>query len=103
MSSRLPRAGISLAAVMFCAFACGSRTPIAAVEIVANPAVTRCHTCPSLQIECGTADDGCGGKLVCGSCAFPKSCAGDGVAGHCGCQATTCDALGAECGDALDG
>jgi hypothetical protein len=35
-------------------------------------------------MECGTASDGCNGKLVCGTCALPLVCGGDGVPNTCG-------------------
>jgi hypothetical protein len=42
------------------------------------------NTCQSLGLNCGPAGDGCGGLLQCGTCVFPDTCGGGGVAGVCG-------------------
>ena len=42
-------------------------------------------TCNSLGFNCGSGiNNGCGGTLNCGSCTFPESCGGGGVANVCG-------------------
>ena len=59
-------------------------------------------TCPSGQ-NCGSAPNGCGGTVACGTCAAPLTCGGGGVPNQCGCTpATTCPA-GQNCGTAPDG
>ena len=65
-------------------------------------------TCAAEAKNCGTIDDGCGGRLVCGSCAAPLSCGGGGVDNVCGrmgadCVPTTCAAEGRTCGTIDDG
>ena len=64
-------------------------------------------TCVELGTNCGPVADGCGGLLMCGTCASPTSCGGGGTASVCGgsalCIPRTCAALGANCGPAADG
>ncbi len=63
-------------------------------------------TCAKQGIECGSAGDGCGGTIQCGTCTAPDICGGGGVAGKCGkatCVPKTCADLGANCGSAGDG
>ncbi len=58
--------------------------------------------CPAGQ-NCGTASNGCGGTIVCGTCMAPQTCGGSGTANQCGCTpATTCTG-GQNCGTAGDG
>jgi hypothetical protein len=71
-------------------------------------------TCAALGYTCGTAADGCGGALNCGTCINPQYCGGGGF-DKCGgnngltpdggnqCTPTTCAALGYTCGTAADG
>jgi hypothetical protein len=40
-------------------------------------------TCAQQGIQCGSAPDGCGGTLQCGSCTAPEICGGGGVPGVC--------------------
>jgi hypothetical protein len=42
-------------------------------------------TCADLGATCGEPDDGCGGKLSCGTCIAPETCGGGGVPLKCGC------------------
>ncbi len=59
-------------------------------------------TCEALGFVCGSADDGCGGSLNCGSCSGNQDCRN----GQCvdpGCTPATCEALGFVCGSADDG
>jgi hypothetical protein len=59
-------------------------------------------SCPEGQ-NCGTASDGCGDLMSCGTCESPETCGGGGEAGHCGaCVPTDCGALGAVCGSHPD-
>src|SRR6185369_13265278 len=60
-------------------------------------------TCASIGAECGVANDGCGGKLDCGTCAAPSTCAANGTPNKCECKPTTCAAEGAQCGSLSDG
>lgn len=62
----------------------------------------KAKTCAMLAAQCGTPDDGCGGKLDCGVCPEGQTC----VSGKCqaaGCNPKTCAQLGASCGQADDG
>ena len=68
------------------------------------PSCKPATTCPTGQ-NCGTASDGCGGMIACGTCTTPETCGGGGVANQCGSScvpATTCPA-GQNCGTASDG
>ena len=71
-------------------------------------------TCAVLGFNCGTAADGCGGLLTCGTCTDPEFCGGGGYdvcGGNNGigkdggvlCTPTTCAKLGYNCGPASDG
>jgi hypothetical protein len=69
-------------------------------------------TCASLGFACGTAGDGCGSVLDCGSCGAPAFCGGGGFSvcgGHGGsgspsaCVPATCQKLGYDCGPTGDG
>ena len=69
---------------------------------------TGCHptSCLTLAFDCGTADDGCGGTLDCGTCMPPQWCGGSGSPNVCGwhlCTPKTCQQLGLDCGAAPDG
>ncbi len=70
-----------------------------------TPNVCGCspRSCKEADADCGTISDGCGGKLVCGSCHEPKTCGGGGVANACGCKPTTCAEAGVNCGSVPDG
>ncbi len=58
------------------------------------------NTCSGLGFTCGSASDGCGGTLNCGSCPSGQTCAG----GAClSCTPSTCAGLGLSCGSASDG
>jgi hypothetical protein len=41
-------------------------------------------TCASLGYNCGSATDGCGGSLSCGTCTAPETCGGGGQTSVCG-------------------
>jgi hypothetical protein len=64
-------------------------------------------TCKDLQINCGPAGDGCGGKIDCGTCTAPETCGGGGKPSICGgtagCVKKTCGDLKIDCGPAGDG
>jgi hypothetical protein len=66
-------------------------------------------TCAQQNITCGSAGDGCGNELSCGTCVAPQTCGGGGVAGQCGypdggsCKPQTCASQNIACGPAGDG
>jgi hypothetical protein len=63
-------------------------------------------TCSSEHAQCGSASDGCGGLLTCGTCSGGTTCGAGGTPNVCGagsCTPTTCLALGVSCGMASDG
>jgi formylglycine-generating enzyme required for sulfatase activity len=54
---------------------------------------------------CGTAANGCGGMISCGSCTAPQTCGGGGTTDVCGCTptATTTLCAGKDCGSVDNG
>jgi hypothetical protein len=68
-------------------------------------------SCAAQNIACGSAGDGCGNLLDCGSCPNGQTCGGGGVAGQCGapnadagsCVPTTCTQQNIACGPTGDG
>ncbi len=42
------------------------------------------RTCANLGFDCGETDDGCGGRLTCGTCKAPQTCGGGGQPNRCG-------------------
>jgi hypothetical protein len=59
-------------------------------------------TCSASGLSCGSAPDGCGGALSCGTCPTGSFCSG-GVCKTSMCTPTTCAALGYNCGTWSDG
>lgn len=59
----------------------------------------RPKSCAELGLSCGSADDGCGNSLGCGSCPGGLTC----DAGTCGCRPKTCGELNLNCGTSNDG
>lgn len=62
-------------------------------------------TCAQLGATCGSAPNGCGGKVTCGSCPAGQACGGGGL-NKCGtgsCAPKGCAQLGASCGWVSDG
>lgn len=60
-------------------------------------------TCSSLGFDCGEVADGCGGSMICGTCAAPTICGGSGTANVCGCTPTvSCATVQASCGQVTD-
>jgi hypothetical protein len=53
-----------------------------------SPALCKPVTCGFLGLNCGTAGDGCGGTLNCGTCTAPATCGGGGTPGVCGAPPT---------------
>ncbi len=95
----------------FCGGAGFSRCGATSVDGGPAPACVP-TTCPALGAGCGTAGDGCGGALDCGSCGAPAFCGGGGFSvcgGHgpsgspSACPPATCQTLGFDCGPAGDG
>lgn len=64
-----------------------------------GPPVCVPRSCSQLDVHCGTADDGCGGTLTCGTCSGTEQC----VSGLCLCSPRTCGDLARSCGAANDG
>jgi hypothetical protein len=64
-------------------------------------------TCLSQGFTCGSAGDGCGNTIQCGTCISPQTCGGGGSPSVCGdstpCVPKTCANLGATCGQQGDG
>jgi hypothetical protein len=61
-------------------------------------------SCTQLGYECGTAPDGCGGVVICGTCKGGLHCGGGGQ-NRCGtdpCTPKTCAQVSASCGYASD-
>ncbi len=83
---------------------CGGGDIVVPVTPPSPPICTPATTCPSGQ-NCGTAPDGCGGTLICGTCGAPQTCGGGGTANVCGCTPVSCptQALGSACGAMSDG
>jgi hypothetical protein len=51
---------------------------------IPNPGKCVPLSCAGQGFNCGTAGDGCGGLLNCGTCKAPETCGGGGVAEVCG-------------------
>jgi hypothetical protein len=51
---------------------------------IPNPGKCTPLTCKAQGFNCGSAGDGCGGLLNCGTCVAPETCGGGGVAEVCG-------------------
>lgn len=59
-------------------------------------------TCEQFGWNCGSASDGCGGTLECGTCVAPERCGDGGAPNYCGCiPDQTC--AGIACGEVDDG
>jgi len=71
----------------------------------ADSGVCVAKTCTDLGATCGSALDGCGGKVTCGICPAGQKCGGDGL-NKCGtndCSPKSCAQIGVSCGLASDG
>jgi hypothetical protein len=72
-----------------------------------TPYVPLCtpKTCEGLGYDCGTAGDGCGAAINCGTCEANETCgaAGPNKCGTASCTPKTCEQQGFECGMAGDG
>jgi hypothetical protein len=72
----------------------------------APPCAAYKGTCAEQKLECGSALDGCGNILDCGTCAAGQICGGGGTTNVCAappCTAATCVSQGFDCGMATDG
>jgi len=76
---------------------CGATSPNKCGSGVCSP-----FTCVGLGFNCGSAANGCGGVLQCGTCPAGQRC-GAASLNRCGCIPSTCDKLGAQCGAVGDG
>jgi hypothetical protein len=85
-----------------CGGSCGNCAPSTTCDSNGQ-CVSSCvpKACASLGYSCGSASDGCGGTLNCGSCQPGYSCS----SGQCvaGCVPTTCAAANYLCGTITDG
>jgi hypothetical protein len=61
------------------------------------------RTCAEQGITCGSAPNGCGGTLACGTCPSGQVCSTGGTCAGTSCTPTTCAALGVECGTWANG
>ena len=74
----------------------GSGWDIGAYELASGTCTPT--TCSALGYTCGSASDGCGNTLNCGTCS-----SGTCTSNKCVCAAKTCSSLGYTCGTATDG
>ncbi len=72
----------------------------ASANFTDNPGPCTPKTCSGLGFNCGSASDGCGGSLNCGTCPSGESCTGNVCTT---CTPNTCSGLGFNCGTASDG
>lgn len=79
----------ALLAVLLAACGGGDSTPGPAVAPDAPPSCVP-TSCAALGFDCGSAGDGCGGTLACGTCAAPLTCGG-ATPNVCGAQAFAFD------------
>ncbi len=72
------------------------------LDAAASLDAARCRplTCAELGNGCSPLDDGCGGRVVCHTCAAPQTCGGP-MPGTCGCMPQPCGAR--NCGQTTDG
>ncbi|WP_257461866.1 tryptophan synthase alpha chain [Archangium lipolyticum] len=64
------------------------------------------RSCEEQGLECGTAIDGCGGVLYCGTCPEGMACGDSGLPNRCvpmPCTPASCESLGRNCGAVPDG
>lgn len=74
----------------------------ASANLTINPGTCTPKTCSQLGFSCGSASDGCGGTLSCGTCASGQTCTNN-VCVTSTCTPATCSSLGFNCGGASDG
>lgn len=86
--------------------ACGGTVETDPLEEARARSACQPRSCESQGLDCGTALDGCGGVLRCGTCPEGEVCGGGGVPNVCGpasCLPTTCVAQGKNCGTISNG
>ncbi|MBI2391117.1 MAG: hypothetical protein HYV09_16110 [Deltaproteobacteria bacterium] len=88
-------------ALEFMIFDLGSR--VCDEKLPPPPPTCTKRTCAEQGIECGSAPDGCGGTLTCGTCPSGMVCGTGGKCAGTSCTPTTCAALGVECGSWSNG
>lgn len=69
----------------------GSATATANEESKADPSTCLAKTCDEEGFTCGTLDDGCGGKIECGTCSQGLACTNE-AGGNCASIGTICKA-----------
>jgi hypothetical protein len=71
---------------------CGSCGVACGVHESCSGGVCACAptTCAAHSWNCGTAPDGCGGTLNCGTCTTGLVCGGDGIPNQCGSGTDPC-------------
>jgi|GEM_PF-2027366 len=79
----------------------GDKTANVAVAVTAGPQPCVSKICSQLGYNCGTASDGCGGALSCGTCSTGQSCTDNSCVPSC--VAKTCAVQGYSCGSQSDG
>src|SRR4051812_46116249 len=93
-----------VAALCALSFSCSSTTspgngdgPSAPTE----PPTCQPTTCASLARSCGSASDGCGNTIDCGTCGEQQQCTAQGTCEAIppNCTPQTCAGLSASCGD----
>ena len=115
----MPTAPLRLLLALLCLVACTDASvvggsgggdgavPRDAIPIRDVSGLCRLVTCESAGATCGPIGDGCGGFVLCGTCAAPQTCGGGGQPSRCGgssgCVPRTCQAAGANCGPVADG
>jgi Carboxypeptidase regulatory-like domain len=64
---------------------CGSCGNVCATNETCSGGICACvpTTCAAHAWNCGTAPDGCGGTLICGTCPSGLTCGGDGIPNRC--------------------
>jgi len=88
-------------ALEFMIFDLGSR--VCDEKLPPPPPTCTKSTCATYGIDCGSAPDGCGGTLACGTCPSGQVCSTGGKCAGTSCTPTTCAALAVECGSWANG
>jgi hypothetical protein len=65
-------------------YSCAGGLDLKTIGFSGPPGTCAPLSCGKQGLNCGSAGDGCGGELQCGSCAPPDTCGGTGVSGVCG-------------------
>jgi hypothetical protein len=100
------RSGLGWLGLVVVWVACGGTVETDPLQEVRARSGCQPLTCEAQGLDCGTALDGCGGVLRCGTCDGGEVCGGGGVPNVCGpaqCTRATCASLGRNCGHVADG